>query len=164
MRVTVRGVKVFPFTSFLAVARLCCGQKGNTCSNQCGEDSACHASDARHNKPQHRILRWLGAVMALRKHGHKDVVKLPGCELWLKIIAALAPQGKRFYLVGSKPAVIRTDCDEAEGFGLVPGVNIVGYRDGYIKTEAERKALIADVAEKRPDAVLWRWARPSRNC
>lgn len=38
----------------------------------------------------------IGAVMAMKKKGYKDVVKIPGCELWLKIIASLYRRNKRF--------------------------------------------------------------------
>ena len=44
----------------------------------------------------------MGAVMAMKKKGYKDVVKIPGCELWLKIIASLYQSNKSFYLVGGE--------------------------------------------------------------
>ena len=34
-----------------------------------------------------------GAQMALKQKGYKDACKIPGCELWLKIITTLL-QGK----------------------------------------------------------------------
>ena len=48
----------------------------------------------------------IGAVMALKKRGYNDVIKIPGCELWLKIISMTYQQGKTFYLVGGKQEVI----------------------------------------------------------
>ena len=42
------------------------------------------------------------------------------------------------------------------------GINIVAYRNGYIKTDEERAALIADVAEKRPDAVFVAMGSPKQ--
>src|SRR5690554_3314788 len=47
----------------------------------------------------------LGAIMGLKKYGLTDVVKIPGCELWLDIVAQLY-KDKTFYLVGGKDAVI----------------------------------------------------------
>ena len=48
----------------------------------------------------------LGAVMGLKKRGLSDVVKIPGCELWLDIVRAHYSD-KSFYLVGGKEAVIQ---------------------------------------------------------
>ena len=33
------------------------------------------------------------------------------------------------------------------------GINILGYRNGYLKTEKEREDLILDIVEKKPDVV-----------
>lgn len=156
----MRGVKVFPFTSFQQLLDYVVGRKGILVA--INAEKILHATHQTRDIINRNIgyCDGVGAVMALRKHGHKDVVKLPGCELWLKIIAALAPQGKRFYLVGSKPAVIEQTVMKLRVD--YPGINIVGYRDGYIKTDAERKALIADVAEKRPDAVFVAMGSPKQ--
>ena len=43
----------------------------------------------------------IGAVWALRKKGAKQVVKIPGCELWLDVIKNYY-KSKSFYLVGGK--------------------------------------------------------------
>lgn len=131
MRVTVRGVKVFPFTSFQQLLDYVVGRKGILVA--INAEKILHATHQTRDIINRNIgyCDGVGAVMALRKHGHKDVVKLPGCELWLKIIAALAPQGKRFYLVGSKPAVIEQTVKKLKAD--YPGINIVGYRDGYIR-------------------------------
>ena len=102
----------------------------------------------------------IGAVMALKKHGYKDVVKLPGCELWLKIIESLYREGKSFYLVGSKQEVIEnTVAKLKEEF---KDINIVNYRNGYIRTDEERKALIDDIAERRPDVVFVAMGSPKQ--
>ena len=110
----MRGVKVFPFTSFQQLLDYVVGRKGILVA--INAEKILHATHQTRDIINRNIgyCDGVGAVMALRKHGHKDVVKLPGCELWLKIIAALAPQGKRFYLVGSKLRD-RTDGDEAGG-------------------------------------------------
>lgn len=102
----------------------------------------------------------VGAVLCMHKKGHKEVVKIPGCELWLDIVAEFQKQGKSFYLVGSKPAVI--EATVAKLREQHPGINIVGYRDGYLKTEADREALIADVAAKRPDVVFVAMGSPKQ--
>ena len=48
----------------------------------------------------------IGAVWALKKKGVKEVVKIPGCELWLNIIKKNY-KNKSFYLVGGKKVVIK---------------------------------------------------------
>ena len=158
--VTINGVNVYPFASFGELLDYVAGRKGILV--------AINAEKILHATPQTRAIinrnigycDGAGAVMAMRRLGHKEAVKLPGCELWLKIVAALAPQGKRFYLVGSKPAVI--EATVAKLRADFPGIDIVGYRDGYLKTDADRKALIADVAEKRPDVVFVAMGSPKQ--
>lgn len=159
-KVSLNGVEIYPFDSEQQLLSFVEKHKGILVA--INAEKILHATHQTRDIINRNIgyCDGVGAVMALRKHGHKDVVKLPGCELWLKIIAALAPQGKRFYLVGSKPAVIEQTVMKLRAD--YPGINIVGYRDGYIKTEAERKALIADVAEKRPDAVFVAMGSPKQ--
>jgi UDP-N-acetyl-D-mannosaminouronate:lipid I N-acetyl-D-mannosaminouronosyltransferase len=102
----------------------------------------------------------VGAVMALKKKGCKEVVKIPGCELWLKIIEAWYEKGKSFYLVGAQPEVIRVTVEKLHE--EYSGINIVGYRDGYIRSEIEKKALLDDIAEKKPDVVFVAMGSPKQ--
>ncbi len=101
----------------------------------------------------------IGAVMALRQKGCKDVCRIPGCELWLKIIAKFQ-DSKSFYLIGAKPSVIESTTKRLQQ--EFPAINIVGYRDGYIKGEAEREALIEDIVEKKPDVVFVAMGSPKQ--
>lgn len=98
--------------------------------------------------------------MALKKHGYKEVVKLPGCELWLKIIDSLYREGKTFYLVGSKQEVIENTVQKLKQD--FPGIQIINYRNGYIKTEEEKQALLEDITEKRPDVVFVAMGSPKQ--
>lgn len=100
-----------------------------------------------------------GAVMALRKRGY-DTKKIPGCELWLKIIERLAPKGKSFYLVGCTQEVIEETVAKLRQ--QYPGINIVNYRNGYIKSEEERQALLDDIAERKPDVVFVAMGSPKQ--
>lgn len=100
-----------------------------------------------------------GAVMALRKRGY-DTKKIPGCELWLKIIERLAPKGKSFYLVGCTQEVIEETVAKLRQ--QYPGINIVNYRNGYIKSEGERQALLDDIAERKPDVVFVAMGSPKQ--
>lgn len=151
-RITLNGVKVYPFTSFQQLLDYVGGRKGILV--------AINAEKILHATPQTREIinrnigycDGAGAVMALKKHGVSDAVKLPGCELWLKIIASLYRSGKTFYLVGGRQEVIDATVEKLRQ--EYAGIRIVGYRNGYLRTPQERQALIDDVAQKRPDVVF----------
>lgn len=159
-RISVNGLKINPFTSFNELLDHVVHHKGILV--------AINAEKILHATPQTRDIinrnigycDGIGAVMALRRHGQKQAVKLPGCELWLKIIAALYKDGKRFYLVGSKQEVIEATVAKLKQ--EFAGIDIVGYRNGYIKTEEERKALIDDIAARRPDVVFVAMGSPKQ--
>lgn len=159
-RVEIGGVKIYPFTSF--------GQLLTYVLNKKGILVAINAEKILHATPQTREIinrnigycDGAGAVMALKKHGHKDVVKLPGCELWLKIVAALYDKDKKFYLVGSKQEVIESTVEKLRR--EYPGINIAGYRNGYIKSEEEKQRLIDDIAGKQPDVVFVAMGSPKQ--
>lgn len=101
----------------------------------------------------------LGAIMGLKKYGLSNVVKIPGCELWLDIVAQHY-QDKTFYLVGGKDAVIKQTVAKLQQ--EYPGINIVNYRNGYLKTDAEKQALINDIADKKPDVVFVAMGSPKQ--
>lgn len=101
----------------------------------------------------------VGAVWALKQKGAKDVVKIPGCELWLNLIERYH-NNKSFYLIGGKQEVIDATVSKLkEGF---PNINILGYRNGYINDAVERKALIEDVVSKKPDVVFVAMGSPKQ--
>lgn len=93
----------------------------------------------------------VGAVWALKRKGHQNAQKIPGCELWLNIVERYA-QTKSFYLVGGEEAVITKTIEKLQS--SFPGIRIVGYRNGFLKTEADKQDLIADIALKRPNVVF----------
>lgn len=43
-----------------------------------------------------------------------------------------------------------------------PSINILGFRNGYIKTEAEKQTLIKDIANKKPDVVFVAMGSPKQ--
>ena len=102
----------------------------------------------------------IGAVMALKKHGCKDAVKIPGCELWLKIVEHDYRIGKTFYLVGGKQEVIEETVSKLRR--EYEGINIVGYRNGYLKNDEEKQQLLDDIALKKPDVVFVAMGSPKQ--
>lgn len=159
-RVELAGVKVHPFTSFDQLLNYVTGRKGILVA--INAEKILHATEQTKNIINRNIgyCDGIGAVMALKKHGYKDVVKLPGCELWLKIIAATYKEGKSFYFVGSKQEVIEKTIQQLKQD--FPGINIANFRNGYIKTEEEKQALINDIVEKKPDAVFVAMGSPKQ--
>ncbi len=101
----------------------------------------------------------IGAVMALKKKGIKQVSKIPGCELWLDIIVTYYKK-KSFYLVGGKEEVIQETVSKLRK--EFPGINILNFRNGYVKTEEEKQALIEDIAQRRPDVVFVAMGSPKQ--
>lgn len=159
-RVILNGVKVHPFTSFSQLLSYVKGKKGILVA--INAEKILHATEQTRAIINRNIgyCDGIGAVMALKKHGYKEVVKLPGCELWLKIIDSLYKEGKTFYLVGSKQEVIENTVQKLKQD--FPGIQIVNYRNGYIKTEEEKQALLEDIVEKKPDVVFVAMGSPKQ--
>ncbi len=100
-----------------------------------------------------------GAVLAAHQKGAPQAVKIAGCELWLKIVERFA--GRRsFYIIGGKKAV--NDATVERLRHDYPGIDIVGHRDGYLRTADERRALIDDVAVSKPDVVFVAMGSPAQ--
>ncbi|MDK9557293.1 WecB/TagA/CpsF family glycosyltransferase [Marinobacter sp. M216] len=93
----------------------------------------------------------IGAIMGLKKKGLEDLVKIPGCELWLDIIRGHY-RDKTFYLVGASDEVIAQTVKKLQL--EFPGIRIVGYRNGYLVDDLDRQALIDDIASKKPNVVF----------
>lgn len=158
-RVTLNGVKVYPFRSFDELLAFAETHKGILVS--INAEKILHATDETRGIINRNIgfCDGAGAVYALRQKGHPEACKLPGCELWLKSIAA-CHRDKTFYLVGGRQEVI--DETVAKLRREYPDIRIVGYRNGYLKTLEERRALVDDVAAKRPDFVFVAMGSPKQ--
>jgi UDP-N-acetyl-D-mannosaminouronate:lipid I N-acetyl-D-mannosaminouronosyltransferase len=100
-----------------------------------------------------------GAVWALKKKGSKNVVKIPGCEMWLDLVANYGTN-KSFYLVGGKEEIIQQTVTQLKSD--FPHINIVNSRNGFIKTDEEKLALIADIQAKKPDIVFVAMGSPKQ--
>lgn len=159
-RVTLNGVNVYPFKSFTELLEYVNGRKGILVA--INAEKILNATSQTRDIINRNIgyCDGIGAVMALKKRGYKDVVKIPGCELWLKIITSLYEKGKSFYLVGSKQDVIETTVEKLQK--EFPGVNIVNFRNGYIKTEEEKRLLIADIVKRKPDVIFVAMGSPKQ--
>lgn len=157
--VTLNGVNIHPFTSAQKLLDYVDQTKGLLVA--INAEKILHATDQMRGIINRNIgyCDGAGPMLALRRYGYRDVIKIPGCELWLKIIGATYEQ-KTFYLVGGKQEVIEETVRKLNE--EYPGIRIVSYRNGYIKTDEERKSLIADVAEKKPDVVFVAMGSPKQ--
>lgn len=156
---SVRGINIYSFKSHDELIEFVGERKGILVA--INAEKILHATDLTRSIINRNIgyCDGVGAVMAMKKQGHKDVVKIPGCELWLKIIGAWNESGKSFYLVGSKPEVI--DATVAKLREDFPQIVIAGYRDGYIRPE-EKELLLQDIEEKKPDVVFVAMGSPKQ--
>ena len=159
-RVILNGVKVYPFTSFDQLLTHVEREKGILVA--INAEKILHATDQTREIINRNIgyCDGSGAVLAMKKRGHGEVVKIAGCELWLKLVAALSPQKRSFYLVGSKQTVI--EATVAKLRKEFPGIHIVNYRNGYIRSDEERQALLDDIATKKPDVVFVAMGSPKQ--
>ena len=150
-KVSLNGVEIFPFDSEQQLLHYVDTHKGILVA--INAEKILHATEQTRAIINRNIgyCDGAGAQMALKQKGYKDACKIPGCELWLKIITRFYKE-KTFYLVGGKPQIVNETveklCSEYQD------IRIVGYRNGYIKTDEEKRRLIDDIVEKKPDVVF----------
>ena len=152
-------MKVFPFCSSEELLAYVDGHKGILVA--VNAEKVTKATDETRAIVNNNIgyADGAGVVVAMHKLGHPEAVRIAGCDLWLDIICESYKE-KSFYLVGGKQEVIDETIAKLER--EFEGINIVGYRNGYIKTNEERNALIRDVAAKKPDVVYVAMGSPKQ--
>lgn len=158
-KVSLNGVEMFPFDSEQQLLHYVDEHKGILVA--INAEKILHATDQTRAIINRNLgyCDGAGAQLALKQKGFKNACKIPGCELWLKIVAKFYKE-KTFYLVGGKPAVIEETVDKLRR--EFEGIRIVGHRDGYIKTEEEKQRLIADIADRKPDVVFVAMGSPKQ--
>ena len=82
-RVILNGVKVYPFTSFDQLLTHVEREKGILVA--INAEKILHATDQTREIINRNIgyCDGSGGVLAMKKPGHAEVVKIAGCELWL---------------------------------------------------------------------------------
>ncbi|MFI3263175.1 MAG: WecB/TagA/CpsF family glycosyltransferase [Rikenellaceae bacterium] len=158
-QIPINGVEVYPFTSEDSLLSYVNDKKGILVA--INAEKILHATDQTRAIINRNIgyCDGAGAMLALKQKGVKDAIKIAGCELWLKIIAKFE-ETKSFYLVGAKPNVIEETVQKLKT--EFPKINIIGYRDGYVKTEEEKQHLIEDIVNKKPDVVFIAMGSPKQ--
>lgn len=157
--IKIRGVEVYPFVSVDQLINYVHDNKGILVA--VNADKVIWSTEDTRKIINENIgyCDGAGAVAALKKRGKCDVVRIAGCDLWLEIIKKFY-KTHSFYIIGARENIhneviqkLRLD---------FPGINIVGHRDGYIKTPEERQALIDDVVAKAPDVVFVAMGSPKQ--
>ncbi len=157
--VSLNGVEVYPFTSRDQLLEY-------IDTNKCilvaiNAEKVLHATDETRGIINRNVgyCDGSGVMIALKQKGVKNACKIPGCELWLDIIERFHGQ-KSFYIVGGKQQVIEDAVGKLKS--QYPDINVLGYRNGYLKTEEERASLIDDICNKRPDVVFVAMGSPKQ--
>lgn len=158
-KVSLNGVEVYPFDSEQQLLTFVDEHKGILVA--INAEKILHATEQTRAIINRNIgyCDGAGAQLALKQKGFKDVCKIPGCELWLKIIVRFYKE-KSFYLVGGQQQVIEETVETLNK--EYEGIRVVGWRNGYLKTEEEQQALIEDIAEKKPDVVFVAMGSPKQ--
>lgn len=158
-KVSLNGVEIFPFDSEQQLLHYVDTHKGILVA--INAEKILHATEQTRAIINRNIgyCDGAGAQIALKQKGYKEACKIPGCELWLKIVAQFY-QEKTFYLVGGKPQVIKETVEKLQN--EFKGIKIIGFRDGYLRSEEEKQQLIADMADKKPDVVFVAMGSPKQ--
>lgn len=93
-------------------------------------------------KADYIVPDGVGVLMAAKRLGTPLKEKVAGVELSRNLLEKAAKEGGNVYLLGAKPGIAAEAkrCLEEE----IPGVSIVGVRDGYFKPE-EVPAIIEEI-------------------
>lgn len=158
-KANIRGIELYPFSSRRQIAEFVDSHPGILV--------AINAEKILNQTPATRDIinrnigycDGAGPLMMLRKMGHTDAIKVAGCELWLTLVK-LFYKHRTFYLVGGRQAVIEETVAKLRR--QFEGIRIVGWRNGYIDSDAERQTLIDDIAARRPDVVFVAMGSPKQ--
>lgn len=158
-QIFLRGVGVYPFTTRDEIIDYVNTNKGILVA--INAEKVLHATDETKQIINRNIgyCDGAGVQLALKQKGIKNASKIPGCELWLNIIEKYQ-SSHSFYLVGGKQDVIEATVTKLKA--QYPYINILGYRNGYLKTDAERAELIDDICNLKPDVVFVAMGSPKQ--
>lgn len=158
-RINLNGMKVFPFCSSTELLTYVDSHKGILVAVNAEKVTKATKETRAIVNNNIGYADGAGVVVAMHKKGKKEAVRIAGCDLWLDIIRKSYKE-KTYYLIGGKQEVIDDTIHKLKK--EFEGINILGYRNGYIKTKEEREALIKDVAEKKPDVVYVAMGSPKQ--
>lgn len=157
--IDINGVKTYCFSSKKELIDFAFTEKRSLIA--INAEKILHATDRTRELFRRSICYsdGIGAVWALKKKGFTGAVKIPGCELWLDIIR-FAHKDKSFFLVGATQEVIEKTVNKLKS--EFPAINIVNYRNGYIKTDEDKTELVNNIVKTKPDVVFVAMGSPKQ--
>ncbi len=155
----VNGVKIYSFSKRSDLIKFVEQEKKSLIA--VNAEKIMHATDDTRSLINQNIgyTDGAGAIYAMHKKGFKKTIKIPGCELWLDIVKSFY-KDKSFYIAGAKEEVIQETISRLKND--FPGINILGYRNGYLQDDNEEETLIHTVAELKPDIVFVAMGSPKQ--
>jgi N-acetylglucosaminyldiphosphoundecaprenol N-acetyl-beta-D-mannosaminyltransferase len=93
-----------------------------------------------------------GILWAARRLGTPLKERVSGVEISERLCAASAKHGFSLYFYGAAPGVAEEAADRMRE--RYPGARIVGTAHGFLRSEEEQAALVADIREKKPAVLL----------
>lgn len=156
---SLNGVEVYPFKSETELLDYIDMRKGILVA--INAEKVLHATEHTRNIINNNVgfCDGAGPLMALKQKGYKDAFKMPGCELWLKIVERFH-KDKSFYLVGTRHEIITEAVSKLRE--EYPGINILGFHDGFLTTDEIKQGVIDDICAKKPDIVLVAMGSPKQ--
>lgn len=158
-KVSIKGIDLFPFVSQNQVADYVDEHSGILIA--INAEKILNASEQAKELINSNIgyCDGSGPLMILHRKGYKKAIKIAGCDLWLSLVERFY-NNKTFYLVGATQPVIEATIAKLRRD--YPGINILGYRNGYISTQQEKDTLINDIKEKKPNIVFVAMGSPKQ--
>ena len=99
----------------------------------------------------------IAAVYALHHRGHSTAVKIPGAQLWLKLIESF-PASTKYYLLGAQDEILSKTIEKLK---QQFNINIVGYHNGYYTPEVFA-SIKREIVSSAPDVVFVAMGSPKQ--
>jgi UDP-N-acetyl-D-mannosaminouronate:lipid I N-acetyl-D-mannosaminouronosyltransferase len=157
--VFINGIKVYPYPSIQSLLTYIEEYKGILIA--INAEKILHSVEETRNIINNNIgyCDGIGAVMALKRKGYKNIIKISGCELWLDIIKRYHTT-KTFYLLGSEQDIIEKTALKLKQ--QYRDIRIVGFHNGFIKSNEEYNSIIANIQNKKPDVIFVAMGSPKQ--
>jgi UDP-N-acetyl-D-mannosaminouronate:lipid I N-acetyl-D-mannosaminouronosyltransferase len=79
----------------------------------------------------------IGVSYVMSKRLNSKVARIPGCELWERLMTRSTEQQIPVFLLGAKKSTVQQASDKLTQHG----VNVVGYRDGYFSKQQQHEVI-----------------------
>lgn len=150
--ISIGGIRIRPFQSMDEAVNYICANGNVRCGAAIAINpekvmTAQHDAELREliDNSMLRFADGIGVIKSMQRKGVKSE-RIPGCELWMAVMAKSAELKLPVMLIGARPEVNEKVVARLKG----EGVNVVHACHGYAIDEAE---LIAVLQQKQPKIV-----------